>query len=59
LIDFKKEIQKYKPAQQLDDLHNGIVTGEITDITDILIYLLREDTGKSSEKPRGNRNETD
>ena len=60
MIDFKKEIQKYRPAHTLDDLREGIVTGDITDIGDFLKYMLEPEHNlreqrNGPEKQRGKK----
>lgn len=36
MIDFKKELLKYQPAKSVDDMLDGIVVGEIKDISELL-----------------------
>lgn len=39
MIDFKKEILKYKPVLEVDDIENSINSDEIKDMMDILKQL--------------------
>jgi glutathione S-transferase len=54
MIDFKKELLKYKPARTVDDLQDGISTGEITDINEILQYLAAQlfEPGTEKREPK-------
>ncbi len=42
MIDFKKEIQKYKPIMEVDDIENSINSDETKDMMDILKQLLEQ-----------------
>jgi hypothetical protein len=42
LIDFKKELQKYKPAKTLDELNNSVASGDTSDMNDFLRYITTE-----------------
>jgi hypothetical protein len=65
LIDFKKELYKFKPAQTLEELNNGVASGDITDMNDFLRYITTEQinvskqTEKRSRKPRGTSQKRD
>jgi len=48
MIDFKEEINKYKPIRTVDDVEDA-VRDEITDIMDLLQYI--------SSKPVSSKNE--
>ena len=50
MIDFKKEILKYRPVKTLEDLHLGIKTNEIYDINDYIRYIMFDRKGKRQEK---------
>jgi len=39
MIDFRKEILKYKPVMEVDDIENSINSDEIKDMMDILKQL--------------------
>ena len=39
MLDFKKEIQKYKPILEVEDVENSINSDEIKDMMDILKQL--------------------
>lgn len=39
MIDFKKEIEKYNPVLEIDDIEDSIHSDEIQDIMDILIKM--------------------
>ena len=53
MIDFKKELLKYKPARTVDDLQDGVSTGEITDINELIQYLAAQ-----MQEPKGEKRET-
>ncbi len=42
MIDFKREIQKYKPIMEVDDIENSINSDETKDMMDILKQLLEQ-----------------
>lgn len=39
MIDFKKELSKYKPVKDVDDLQEGISLNEARDINELLQYI--------------------
>ena len=43
MIDFKEEINKYKPVLSVDDVEN-VVNDEVKDIMDLLQHLTRQMT---------------
>ena len=48
MLDFKQEIQKYKPVMEVDDIENSIKSNEIEDMIDVLKQF--------SEKNKTNNN---
>lgn len=42
MIDFKEEIQKYKPIVELDDVEDSIRLDEISDVTDFLKQIVNQ-----------------
>jgi len=44
MIDFKREIQRYKPVMEVDDIENSINSDEIKDMIDILTQLSNQKT---------------
>ena len=41
MLDLKKELLKFQPARLADDdLKNGIISGEITDLSEILKLII-------------------
>ena len=42
MIDFKEEINKYKPALSVDDVE-GVLGDEIKDMMDLLQYLSKKE----------------
>jgi len=45
VIDFKEEIQKYKPVLETDDVEAAVHSDEIKDIMDLLQYIIRKISG--------------
>ncbi len=44
MIDFKREIQRYKPVMEVDDIESSINSDEIKDMIDILTQLSNQKT---------------
>jgi len=50
MIDFKEEIQKYKPVIGLDDVETAVRSDEVKDLLDLLQYIVRKiPSGKETE----------
>ena len=48
MIDFKEEINKYKPIRTIDEVEDA-VRDEITDIMDLLQYISNKPASKKGE----------
>jgi hypothetical protein len=53
LIDFKKELAKFKPAKTMDDFHASNNSGEFFDVIDCLKYVLNASEKTAKEKATG------
>lgn len=42
MIDFKEEINKYKPVIGMDDVEKAVQTDEVRDVMDLLQYLAKQ-----------------
>lgn len=42
MIDFSKEIKKFKPSTDVADLESKIATMDLTDMRDIEVQLMKE-----------------
>ena len=51
MIDFKEEIQKYKPVMEIDEVESAIQSDEIKDLMDILQYIIRKIPGGKGTEP--------
>lgn len=40
-IDFKQEIERFKPSLEVEDIGEAIVKSDLTDMSDIMIELLK------------------
>ena len=40
-IDFDSEIERFKPSLELEDIGEAIVKSDLTDMSDIMIELLK------------------
>lgn len=46
MIDFGEEIQRFKPSLDVEAVEDAIVKSDLTDMTDIMMELIRERDGK-------------
>ena len=46
MIDFEEEIQRFKPSLDVEAVEDAIVTSDLTDMTDIMMEMIRERDGK-------------
>ena len=46
MIDFEEEIQRFKPSLDVEAVEYAIVKSDLTDMTDIMMELIRERDGK-------------
>lgn len=46
MIDFKKELENYKPINEIDDIEDLIANDELKDIMDLLRDLSNNKSGK-------------
>lgn len=42
MIDFEEEINRMKPSLDVDQIEDAIIKSDITDMTDIMMELLKE-----------------
>ena len=42
MIDFEEEIERFKPSLDVEDVEDAIVKSELTDMTDIMMELIKE-----------------
>ena len=41
MINFEEEIARFKPSLEVEDVEDAIVKADLTDMTDIMIELLK------------------
>ena len=46
MIDFEEEIKRFKPSLDVEAVEDDIVKSDLTDMTDIMMELIRERDGK-------------
>ena len=46
MIDFEEEIQRFKPSVDVEAVEDAIVKSDLTDMTDIMMEMIRERDGK-------------
>ena len=46
MIDFEEEIQRFKPSLDVEAVEDAIVKSDLTDMTDIMMEMIRERAGK-------------
>ena len=46
MIDFEEEIQRFKPSLDVEAVEGAIVKSDLTDMTDIMMEMIRERDGK-------------
>ena len=51
MIDFKEEIQKYKPVMEIDEVESAVQSDEVKDIMDLLQYIIRKISGGKGTEP--------
>ena len=42
MIDFKTEIEKYKPVLSVDEVENAVYSDEVRDVIDLLQYITQK-----------------
>ena len=47
MIDFKEEMNKYKPVLSVDDVERAVDCDEIKDMLDLLQYIVKKENAKS------------
>ena len=45
LIDFEEEIERFKPSLDVEAVEDAIVKSDLTDMTDIMMELIKERDG--------------
>ena len=48
MFDFKKEVAKFKPILEIDQIETAIHNNEVQDIMDLLKDVIREETEKNT-----------
>ena len=46
MIDIEEEIQRFKPSLDVEAVEDAIVKSDLTDMTDIMMEMIRERDGK-------------
>ena len=46
MIDFEEELQRFKPSLDVEAVEDAIVKSDLTDMTDIMMEMIRERDGK-------------
>ena len=46
MIEFEEEIQRFKPSLDVEAVEDAIVKSDLTDMTDIMMEMIRERDGK-------------
>lgn len=46
MIDFEEEIQRFKTSLDVEAVEDAIVKSDLTDMTDIMMEMIRERDGK-------------
>ena len=46
MINFEEEIQRFKPSLDVEAVEDAIVKSDLTDMTDIMMEMIRERDGK-------------
>ena len=44
MIDFEEEIERFKPSLDVEAVEDAIVKSDLTDMTDIMMELIKEET---------------
>ena len=42
MIDFEEELKRFKPSLEIEEAEDAIVKGDLTDMTDIMMELIKE-----------------
>ena len=42
MIDFEEELSRFKPSLEIEVVEDAIVTSDLTDMTDIMMELIKE-----------------
>lgn len=45
MIDFEEELSRYKPSLEVEAVEDAIVKSDLTDMTDIMMELIKEIKG--------------
>ena len=46
VINFEEEISRFKPSMDVEEVEDAIVKSDLTDMTDIMMEMIRERDGK-------------
>lgn len=49
MIDFEEELKKFKPSLEVEEAEEAIYGQDLTDVTDILKEILKEERGAYRE----------
>ena len=52
MFDFKKEVNKFRPMTEIDDLENLMLDNEVQDIMDLLLITNAEKAKKTDKKSK-------
>ena len=50
MLNFEEELAKFKPSRDIDHVGDTIVNRDITDVTDIMVELMKEQYGQYEEE---------
>ena len=42
MLDFEKEISRFRPSLEVGDVETAIVNEDVTDMTDLMVQILKE-----------------
>ncbi|MCI8726312.1 MAG: hypothetical protein HFG66_09400 [Hungatella sp.] len=42
MIDFEEELKRFKPSLEIEEAEDAIVKSDLTDMTDIMMELIKE-----------------
>ena len=42
MVDFEEELSRYKPSLEIEQVEDAIVKSDLTDMTDIMMELIKE-----------------
>ena len=57
MINFKDEINRFKPSLEVGDIEKAIEKADLTDMSDIMMQLVKDASAKGGEFPMQRTNE--